>query len=57
MNAQLQRERLARKDLLAALWDELKAEEAKAKKNRKSPDWRKVLKTQSMREDAAQSNS
>ena len=52
MNAALQRERLARKDILASLWAELEAEEAKAKKSKKSPDWRKVLRTKAMREDA-----
>lgn len=57
MNVQLQRERLARKDILASLWAELEAEEERAKKSKKSPDWRRILRTKAMREEApAKSN-
>ena len=46
---------LARKSAIGEVWAALEAEEARAKANRKSPNWRKVLKTHLMREDAAQS--
>ena len=53
MNTQTHLNRLARRDLLSALWAELEAEEHRAKGNRKKMDWRKVLRTKAMREDRA----
>ena len=53
MTPQVQHQRLARKSAMAELWKELEAEEERAKRNHKSPNWRKVLRTKIMREDAA----
>jgi hypothetical protein len=54
MTAQLHHQRLARKSIIGELWEAMAAEEERARKSKKSPDWRKILKTQAMREDAAQ---
>jgi hypothetical protein len=53
MTAHQQHQRLARLSLIGELWKTLEAEEAAAKKSRKAPNWRTILKTQAMREDAA----
>ena len=53
MTPHIQHQRLARKSAVAELWADLEAEEERARSNHKSPDWRKVLRTKIMREDAA----
>lgn len=57
MNASLERERLARKSARAELWAALEAEERQAEEARRKFNWRKVLRTKAMRDDAAQSNT
>ncbi len=46
-------QRLARLSLIGELWKTLEAEEEAAKKSRKSPNWRKILRTSQMQEAAS----
>ena len=48
-----QHQRLARLSLIGELCKTLEAEEEAAKKSRKSPNWRKTLRTYQMQESAS----
>lgn len=54
MSVTTHHQRLARIGALSEVWEEMEAEEKRAKKARQETNWRKVLRTKAMREDAAQ---
>lgn len=57
LNPAAEHARLARQSLLAELWEELEAAEGKAKSTRAATDWRRVLRTKQMRDDARKGTS
>ena len=54
MNVITHHQRLARLSALSEVWEEMEAEERRAKVAYQKTDWRKVLRTKMLREDAAQ---
>ena len=53
MNVTTHHQRLARIGALSEVWEEMEAEEQRAKCAHQKSDWRKVLRTKMLREDAA----